>query len=56
MMKSKDTQDTHGLSSEEWVRQGKNLLFLFIIVINGMTKKVAKDSSNKPISQVTTKV
>ena len=52
MMKSKDTQDTHGLSSEEWVRQGKNLLFLFIIVINGMTKKVAKDSSNKPISQL----
>ena len=35
-----------------WVRQGKILLFLFIIVINGMTKKVAKDSSNKPISQL----
>ena len=34
------------------MRQGKILLFLFIIVINGMTKKVAKDSSNKPISQV----
>ena len=35
-----------------WVRQGKILLFLFIIVINGMTKKVAKDLLNKPVLQV----